>query len=98
MSSAITCTFLNDLDTSIKSCVVMYGQCGQELKQTTQGNSTVEDPNTISLPVDSDRIDCYVVTASSGLFSVIVDSQAEIGRKGNQIYALYKFSSYSILL
>ena len=79
---AIICRFLNELDTSIKSCVVMYGQCGQELDQTAQGNSTMEDPNTIPLPVDSDRIDCYVVTASSGSFTVIVDSQANNEEKG----------------
>ena len=60
----------------------MYGRCGQELEQTAQGNSTVEAPNTISLPVDSDRIDCYVVTASSGSLTVIVDSQANNEEKG----------------
>ena len=97
MSSTITCRFLNNLDTNIKSCVVMHGQCGQELDQTTQRNSTVEDPNTISLPVNSDKIDCYVVTASSGSFTVIVDSQAEIGRKGNQIYTYVQFSHYVTL-
>ena len=87
MSSTITCTFLNELDTSIKSCVVMYGHCGQKLNQTTRGNSTVEDPNIISLPVNSNRIACFVVTANSGSLTVLVDSQAEIGRKGNQIDA-----------
>ena len=82
MSSVITCRFLNELDTSIKSCLVMYGQCGQELDQTTRGNSTVEDPNTILLPVDSIRLDCYVVIANSGSFTVIVDSQANNEEKG----------------
>ena len=83
MTSTIICRFLNELDTSIKSCVVMYGQCGQELDQTARGNSTVEDPNTISLPMDSDRIDCYVVTASSGSFTVVVaDSQTNDEDKG----------------
>ena len=80
-SSAIICRFVDKLDTSIKSCVVMYGQCGQELL-TARGNSTVEAPNTISLLVDSDRIDCYVVTASSGSFTVIVESMVEREGRG----------------
>ena len=82
MSSTITCRFLNELDASTKSCVVMYGRCGQELDQTRQGNSTIEAPNTISLPVDSNRIDCYAVTANSGSLTIIVDSQANNEGKG----------------
>ena len=42
----------------------------------------MEDPNTVSLPVDSDRIDCYVFTASSGSFTVVVDSQTNDEDKG----------------
>ena len=82
MTSTIICRFLNELDTSIKSCVVMYGQCGQELNQTERGNSTVVDPNIVSVRVNSIRIDCYVVIASSGSFTVIVDSQTNDEDKG----------------
>ena len=82
MQSTIVCRFLNELDTSIKSCVVMYGQCGQELNQTIQRNSTVEDPSIISLPVKPGGIDCYVVTASSGSFTVILDLDNKIESKG----------------
>ena len=77
MTSTSICRFLNEQDISIKSCVVMYGQCGRELKQTTRGNSTVEDPNTVSLPVDSGSLNCYVATASSGSFTIIVEAKRE---------------------
>ena len=70
--SAIVCRFLDQTDTSVKSCTAKYGQCGQVLAYTSQGNSTMETPNRIELIVDPGRLDCYVVTASSDTATVVV--------------------------
>ena len=69
----ITCTFLDQQDTSIKSCTVTYGLCNEELVNTVQRNSTEETPNRISLQVNGNTFECYTVTASSATSSVIVE-------------------------
>ena len=82
-ASTITCQFLDETDTSVKLCTVMYGECGQELVQTTQGSSTVETPNNIVLSVDVDSLECYNVTASSDELTVIVKYNGTIAEGGN---------------
>ena len=86
MTSTITCRFLDESDTSVKSCNVTYGRCGQELTQPRQlGNfSTMEAPNTvyIKLPVNSNSLDCYNVTASSDVFTVIVQVLGQNTKRG----------------
>ena len=82
-ASKITCRFLDETDTSVKFCTVMYGECGQELVQTAQRSSTVETPNNIVLSVDANVLECYVVTASSDLLTVIVDSGITTPERGN---------------
>ena len=72
-SSEITCTFLSEDDTSIKSCTVMYGRCNQEIVNTVQRNSTEETLNRITLQVNGNIFECYTVTASSAISSVIVE-------------------------
>ena len=79
--SSITCQFLNQTDTSIKSCSVMYGQCGMMLKYTQESNSTVEVPNIVSLTLHSDKFECYVVIARSDAMTVIIE--AKTIRNGN---------------
>ena len=73
--SAIVCTFLDQTDSSVKSCTVKYGQCDGMLAYTSQGNSTsaVNTPNRIALNVDGERLDCYVVIASSAAITVVVN-------------------------
>ena len=62
------------MDTSVKSCNVTYGQCGQEPVQTRLlGNfSTMTTPNIVYLKL-FDSLECYNVTASSDVFTVIVE-------------------------
>ena len=85
--STITCTFLDETDTSVKSCNVTYGRSGQELVQPGQlGNySTMETPNIvyIKLPVDAASLECYYVTASSDVFTVIIQAMDSGEEKGN---------------
>ena len=81
-ASAITCRFLDETDTSVKLCTVMYGKCGQELVQTTQGSSTMETPNDVILSVNANILECYSVTASSDLVTVIVESNENSEERG----------------
>ena len=85
--STITCRFLNETDTSVKSCNVTYGQCGKELIQPRQlGNhSTMGAPNIvyIKFPVDAASLECYNVTASSDVFTVIIQAMDSGEEKGN---------------
>ena len=69
----ITCTFLNESDTSIKSCTVIYVCCNQEQVNTVQGISTEATPNRITLQVNGNAFEYYTVIASSARSSVIVE-------------------------
>ena len=72
-TSTITCAFLDQTDTSIKSCSVMYGQqCEEMLIPGSQQNSTAEDPYSITLSVP-ENINCYEITASNGSFTIVVE-------------------------
>ena len=66
------------MDTSIKSCNVTYGPCGQGQTQSVHGSSTSASPNTVTLeiivPHDSY---CYTVTASNDSFTVAVDGRIQ---------------------
>ena len=75
-ASKIICNFLNQFDTSIKSCQVTYGECGTGQTQSVPGNSTSETPNTVILTVMfGDGSTCYNVTASNGNFTVMVEGR-----------------------
>ena len=64
------------MDTSVKSCAVMYGQCGQEVAQKVKGNSTTEVPNSITLQLNPrTTIECYSVTANNNTLTVIVEGR-----------------------
>ena len=88
--SAIICRFLNQTDTSVKSCTVMYGPCDQQSVKTTQGKTTLEAPNYIELHVDftGGSLDCYVVTASSGTSSVVVEARRMQTGKNDSVSGL----------
>ena len=73
--SRITCQFLNESDTSLKSCTVQYGNYDETLAYISRGNSTVEAPNKIALNVDPGRLGCYVVTASSDTISILIEGR-----------------------
>ena len=77
--STITCDFLDETDTSIKSCSVVYGQqCDQMLVPGPQQSSTLEAPNSITLKVDSENFNCYVVTASNDSFTIIEEIRSSL--------------------
>ena len=65
----------------MKTCSVSYGQCGSELSQTAQANSTASgDTNLVRVQLDvgDSASFCYVVTASSDAFSVQVEGSVAI--------------------
>ena len=75
-TSAITCSFLSQPDsmTSIKSCSVQYGEC-QNLIFTSYGNSTGNSVTLIVLLSGSIKAYCYIITASNGTHTVMVEGQ-----------------------
>ena len=75
--STISCAFLNQMDTSIKSCCVSYGPCGQELTQTIQKNSSLVLPNNVTLSILPRGSYCYTIIASSGNFTVAVEGMIQ---------------------
>jgi hypothetical protein len=76
MNTTFSCTFLNELDSSPKSCSVRYGICGQE-KYTIQGNISDESPFKISIELNSSIVGftncCYIITASNGTYEIMVN-------------------------
>ena len=71
----ITCTFINELDISPKSCRVEYGTCDQET-YVTEGNAT--DGHVVILlnsSVTNPMNFCYTVTASNATFMVMVKGE-----------------------
>ena len=76
-ATTISCTFENRLDSSIKSCDIKYGTCGQEM-YTTQGNTTVESPFMVRLKLNSNILNsmsCYIVTASNETLTLMVKGE-----------------------
>ena len=77
-ASTITCTFLNQLDTSIKICRVTYGECGRDQTQSIQESSSLAFPNTVTLMVIPDFGSfCYNVTANNSNFTVVVERNVQ---------------------
>ena len=78
MNTTLSCTFLSELDTSLKSCTVRYGICGLE-EYTIQGNVSDESPFEISIGLKSSIVEstnnncCYIVTARNGTYEIIVN-------------------------
>ena len=73
-ATTISCTFENRLDSSIKSCSVKYGVCGQEM-YLIQGNTTTESPFMVTLKLNSSAVysmNCYIVTASNETLTLMV--------------------------
>jgi hypothetical protein len=79
-TSTITCVFLNELDTSEKSCSIRYGVCDQEKTEMATGNTTT---GSVILDLDltntgSSSVYCYSVIARNRTHTVMVDGR--IGR------------------
>ena len=71
--SAITCKFLNQSDTSVKSCSATYGRCDEKTNKTVLQRSSVETPNYIVLEIDLQGSLCYNVIASNDTFTATVE-------------------------
>ena len=76
-TSTITCNFLDETDTSIKSCALR--RCDQVIASSFGQNSTVEAPNSITLNVVTEDSDCYIVTASSYNSRITVEIRTPVG-------------------
>lgn len=68
-TSTITCTFLNQSDTSLKSCSIRYGSCDQQQRKTVQENSS---SSKITLSLKSQNSFCYTAIARNSTFAVAV--------------------------
>lgn len=77
MNTTLSCTFLNELDPSPKSCTVRYGICGRE-EYTIQGDVSDESPFEISIGLNSNIVEstnncCYIITARNGTYEIMVN-------------------------
>ena len=76
-TSTISCVFINELDTSEKSCSIWYGVCDQEQTEMAADNTTT---SSVMLNLDltntgSNLMYCYSITARNGTYTVIVDGR-----------------------
>lgn len=62
------------MDTSQKSCSIVYRKCNQGQTESAQGSSTQEVPNRVILTVmfGGDSV-CYNVTASNSNYTLVVE-------------------------
>lgn len=76
-TSTISCVFLNELDTSEKSCSIRYGLCGQEQTEMPADNTTTSSVilNLDLTSIDTSRMYCYSITARNRTYTVIVDGR-----------------------
>jgi hypothetical protein len=81
-STSISCVFLNQSDTSEKTCCVTYGSCDQrEPGSTPAYNCSRDSPYNIQLEAadHSSQRYCYIVTASNDTHSVKVEGTFTLG-------------------
>lgn len=76
-ASVITCIFQHQWNTT-KLCSVVYGPCHQNLVHYQASNTSNSD--TVLLNIKPDLLDqmfCYIVTASNGTFTIMVEGTLE---------------------
>ena len=75
----VTCQFTNQLDSSNKSCDVLYGLCErQSVSGTAQGVSSPDQPNIARVVLnfdDSADMYCFNVMASNGTFTAFIENR-----------------------
>ena len=71
-TSTISCVFLSELDTSEKSCSILYGVCDQEQTKMAVGNTT---SSSVMLKVDVTGSYCYTLVARNGTYTIMVDGR-----------------------
>ena len=75
-TSTLLCIFLNELDTSTKSCSVTYGQCNTEMKQSTR----IDDSNGTTLTLTLQELvppTCFFVIASNSTVIISIEGSIE---------------------
>ena len=79
MNTTFMCTFLNQSDSSPKSCSVTYGTCGKEM-YSIQGNTRKGSPFVIlnSSDIRPTESDCYIITASNGTYEIVVNGSINL--------------------
>ena len=84
-SNVVTCSFLNQLDTTAKFCSIMYGFNLQQLTYDANGSN---DSFTVTLPLHDDvkkeRQVHFIVTASNSTFTLSVE-----GSVGKRVVMLH---------
>ena len=76
--SIISCEFLNQSDTSEKTCCATYKSCNKKEPGNTQ-TCDRDSPYNIQLEVVDESYDCYTVTASNDTYTVKVEGTFNIG-------------------
>ena len=81
------CSFLNQQDTSGKSCNVSYALCGDHLLQTEVGFTNTERPNRVeiqlNLPESRLNTYCYITAASNDTFKILIEGRFATRRGEN---------------
>ena len=70
-ASIFTCTFSQSDNFENLSCDIRYGRCGKELSDSV--SSTTTSTNVVTLDVSVSGAICYLVTASNGSYTVLVE-------------------------
>ena len=87
-TATISCTFVNELNSSQKSCHVEYGMCDKVMNFKFAQNSTTDSSlSTVTLKLNITAMNsntCYVVTATNGTFTVIVNGSFGTQTKGQR--------------
>ena len=83
-ASAISCIFIDELDTSEKSCSVVYGLCNEaQMKLAALSPNTTSSSATLDLILsDSSATYCYNLTASNSTYEIMVEGR--IGKQNSQ--------------
>ena len=80
--SAISCIFLDPLDTSEKNCCVTHGICDEKAENAMVQECKIDPPYNIPLEISdlSSKRYCYTVTASNDNHTVRVEGTFILGK------------------
>lgn len=76
-ASTVTCTFIDQPGSavSVRSCQIQYGDCSSELTKMSHGNATAKEVVLNLRLTESGQEYCYLITASNGLDTVMVEGR-----------------------
>ena len=85
----VTCQFTNQLDSSNKSCDVLYGLCErQSVSGTAQGVSSPDQPTIARVVLDFDDsadMYCFNVMASNGTFTAFIENRTSSSMTDSEV-------------